>query len=96
MLASSEWLQVHLFPFWAETCPTRTSAAIVTPRLSPIFILKIKFVEESKFGKKLQEDIQVSQLVVGDQENIKKLEFLNSFDFYQAIVLTVEFFNSKV
>ena len=57
---------------------------------------EIELFKECKFWKVLQEDVEITQLVVANQENLKEFISSNALNILQLIVLTVKLFNAEV
>ena len=57
---------------------------------------EVKLFEEGKFRKKLQEDVEITQLVVSNQEDLEEFESSDALNVRQLVVLTVKFLHSEV
>lgn len=57
---------------------------------------KVQLLQESKLLKELKENVEITKLVITDQEHLQEFKSSDSFNVRKLIVLAVDFLNSKV
>ena len=57
---------------------------------------EVKLLQKRKLREEFQEYVEVTELVVTDQQNLQELESANTFNVAQLVVLAIDFLHSEV